>query len=111
MAEYVYIQNYTKKGTLGISRVVFDQIVSIVTNKVQGVRIQPNSDKFIFTFHKPVRCEIRNGKVLVSIQVRVAKEAKVSMVCSTIQEEVANALTSMTELVPFSVNIKVTSVE
>lgn len=110
MAEFIYIQNYSKLGNLGISRVVFDQIVSTVTNKIQGVQVQPNSDKFIFTFHRPVRCEIKDGKVSVSIQVRIASNVNVNEICVKLQEEVANAFSTMLEQVPFSVNVKVASI-
>ena len=38
MAEYVFIQNYTKRGKLGISRVCFEQIVQTIVNRMQGVK-------------------------------------------------------------------------
>lgn len=34
MAEYVYIQNYNKQGTMGIYYQVFDKIAEIATNEV-----------------------------------------------------------------------------
>ncbi len=111
MAEYVYIQNYNNRGALGISRVVFDQIATDVTNRIQGVKIKPNSDKFFFTFHKPVHCEIRNGKVMVKIEICVGSNVNVNDVCTQIQEEVASAFTQMIEMVPFSVDIKVMGVQ
>ena len=33
MAEFVYIQNYAKRGNLAISTSVFDEIISIAINK------------------------------------------------------------------------------
>ena len=37
MAEFVFIQDYSKAGKLGISRKVFEKICSVVTNKISGV--------------------------------------------------------------------------
>lgn len=111
MAEYVYIQNYSKSGALGISRTVFDQIATTITNRIQGVSVKPNSDKFFFTFHKPVKCEIKDGKVMVKIEIAISSGVNVNDVCLQIQEEIAQAFTQMIEMVPFSVNIKVTGVK
>ena len=51
MAEFVYIQNYAKRGNLAISTNVFDEIISIAINKIKGVKLK-SSDKFIFSLKK-----------------------------------------------------------
>ena len=52
MAEYVYIQDYSKKGKLGISKTCFEQIISLSTNKIQGVQTADNqNNKFVFSFY------------------------------------------------------------
>lgn len=111
MAEYVKIENYTRNGAMGISHVVFDQIAEIATNKVKGASVKSVNAGKLFKLHKPIACQIRNGKVDVKIDVRVARGVNVNDVCMQIQEEVANALSSMTELVPFNINIKVVAIE
>ena len=110
MAEYVYIQNYAKRGTLAISTTVFDQIVETVVKKMQGVKLK-SADKFLFFLHQPTRCEIKNGKINVDLQVILSQECNVNEVCLKIQEEIAYALTSCTEFIPFSINVKVVGIE
>ena len=47
MQEYVYIQNYAKRGTLAISESVFDEIVSIAVSKINGEKVKKNLNKLI----------------------------------------------------------------
>lgn len=110
MAEYVYIQNYAKRGTLAISTTVFDQIVETVVKKMQGVKLK-SADKFLFFLHQPTHCEIKNGKINVDLQIILSQECNVNEVCLKIQEEIAYALTSCTEFIPFSINVKVVGIE
>ncbi|HKM10881.1 MAG: Asp23/Gls24 family envelope stress response protein [Bacilli bacterium] len=110
MAEYVYIQNYTRNGQMGISHVVFDQIAAIATNSVLGATVA-RSKKGLFLLHKPIACQIRNGLVDVKISVIIEKSANVQEVCLKIQEEVASALTMMTELIPFKIIVEVDGIK
>ena len=55
MGDYVYIQNYAKRGILAISSSVFDEIVSIAIENIKGVKIK-KQEKFLFFLHKPVHC-------------------------------------------------------
>lgn len=107
MADYFYINNYTSRGKLAISHDVFDEIITIVTNKIQGVSVSKKRKKNLFSFHKPVHCEIKNGKVTSIIEIKVAKDIDVDQIIKTIQEEVVQAISDMTELVPFTPVIKV----
>lgn len=111
MANYVLIENYTRNGAMGISHFVFDQIASIATNKVKGATVKKTNSKSLFKLHRPITCEIRNGLVKVTISVTISTGVNVNEVCLNIQEEVASALVSMTELIPFNINVKVASIE
>jgi len=110
MADYVYIENYTRNGAMGISHLVFYQIAETATNVVTGASVSKSKGR-IFNLHRPISCKIRNGQVNVDIAVSISKQANINEVCLKIQEEVANALSSMTELVPFNINIKVANIE
>jgi len=111
MAEYFYIQNYARRGTLAISNVVFDQICSSAIEKIKGVKLSKSNDKFPFRLHKPIHCEIKDGGVIADLNVIISKDVNVNDICLSIQEEVVYAITSMTELIPFSVNVKVVGIE
>ena len=110
VGDYVYIQNYAKRGTLAISSSVFDEIVSIAIENIKGVKIK-KQEKILFFLPKPVKCVIKNGRVFCDIEVIISKDFIVNDVCVKIQEEVADAITCMTEFVPFQINIKVLGIE
>lgn len=112
MAEFVTIQDYSKAGKLGISRKVFEKICSVVTNRIAGVSTkEKKNNSALFTFDKPVHCDIINNKVIIQIQVIIRHGVNVDEICSLIQQEVADALTTMVETVPFSIKIKVVGIE
>lgn len=113
MAEFVFIQDYSKVGKLGISRKCFEKICSVVTNRISGVstKEEKKNKNPLFTFDKPVHCDIINNKVIVQIQVIVRQGVNVDEICTLIQQEVADALTTMVETVPFSIKIKVVGIE
>lgn len=110
MAEYVYVQNYAKRGNLAISTNVFDQIVSITIDKINGVKLK-SKGKSLFSLSRPTHSEIRNGRIATDIEVILSQDTNVNEVCMRIQEEIAYALTSMTEFIPFSINVKVVGIE
>ncbi len=110
MAEYVYIQNYTKRGNLAISTSVFDQIVTTVAERMSGVKLK-SKGKSKFSLRKPSHTEVKNGRINTDIEVVLSKDSNVNEVCLQLQEEIADALTSMTEFIPFSINVKVVGIE
>ncbi len=112
MAEYIYIQNYTKRGKLGISKKCFEQIIAISTNKIQGVETAENqrNNKNLFSFHRPISCEIENGKLQINVQVKIKQGNNIDKICTNIQEQIAEDLTTMSELVPFSIKVKVVAI-
>ena len=111
MAEYVYIQDYSKRGKLGISKKCIEEIISISTNKILGVETANSQNKkFAFSFYKPISCEIVNGKVQINVQVKIKQGHNIETICTNIQEQIAEDITSMSELVPFSIKIKVGSI-
>ena len=39
MADYIYIDNYAKKGKIAISQSVFDSLVGAALNNVKGISL------------------------------------------------------------------------
>lgn len=111
MVDYAYIQNYSKAGKLGISVNVYEQIVTEVTNRIAGASTSKKKDNSPFRVHKPVQCKVVNGKVEAKIEVVINHDNNVDQVCQSIQEQVAEALQEMCEMVPFSIKIKVAGIE
>lgn len=111
MAEYVYIQDYSKRGKLGISKKCFEEIIKITTNKINGVQTVDSQNNILpFYFNKPISCEIVNGKVQINVQVKVKQGSNIEEVCTKIQEQIADEITTMVELVPFSIKVKVVTI-
>ena len=111
MAEYVYIQDYSKRGKLGISRKCFEEIIEITTNRINGVQtVGEKPSKLPWNLHKPISCEIVNNKVQINVQVNIKQGNDIEKICTNIQEQIADDLTSMAELVPFSIKVKVVSI-
>jgi uncharacterized alkaline shock family protein YloU len=89
---------------------VFYQIAETATNKVKGASVSHQSKSLIFLLQKPIQVEISKGLVNVKVSVNISKTANINQICLAIQEEVATALSTMTELVPFKIDIKVANI-
>jgi len=109
MAQYVYIDNYNNLGKIGISNHVFYQIAETATIKVKGASVN-QSKSLLFLLQNPIQITISKGLVNVKVAVNISKKADINKICLLIQEEVATALTSLTELVPFRIDIKVANI-
>lgn len=112
MANFVYLDNYSKKGKLGIHRRVFDQLVTMSLTKVKGIAKSGKlmkKNQFII-MNRPVQTYIVKDIVHVWIYIDVVKGTNIQMVVNQIQDEVYNSLLLITEQVPVNVQIKVESI-
>lgn len=112
MARYVYLDDYSKKGKLGISYHVFDQIVTSALTNVDGIS---KSQKLIkrnqfIRLNRPVQTYIVNDIVHVWIYIDLAKGKNIQEVTTSIQNEVYNSLVLITEQVPVNIQVKVESI-
>ena len=112
MADYILINNYSKRGELGISARVIEKVAAEALLKVPGVA---SSKKSMKKKHKarissPVRVEIHKGIVHIEMSIDVVKGNDLQVVTSKIQEELNDALTASIEQVPFNVQVKVESI-
>ena len=112
MADYIYIDNYAKKGKIGISLNIFDSLVTNALSNVQGIALSNAHMKKNqnVRLNRPVQTTIRHGIVHVWVAVDVAKGTNVQEVTSNIQEEITNAFLIATEQIPFDVQVKVISI-
>jgi uncharacterized alkaline shock family protein YloU len=112
MADYIYLDNYSKKGELGIHRHVFDQLVTSSLRRVKGIA---KSEKLMkrtqfIILNRPVQTYIVRGIVHIWIYIDVAKGKNIQSVVSEIQKEVYNSLLLITEQIPVNVQVKVESI-
>ena len=112
MADYIYIDNYTKKGKIAIAQSVFDSLAATALSNVPGISLSSahmKKDQKI-RLNRPVQTSIRHGIVHVWVAVDVVKGTNLQAVTRDIQEEIANVFLMATEQVPFDVQVKVISI-
>ena len=112
MADYIYIDNYAKKGKIAISQSVFDSLATSALGNVSGISLSSahmKKDQKI-RLNRPVQTSIRHGIVHVWVAVDVVKGTNLQVVTRDIQEEIANVFLMATEQVPFDVQVKVISI-
>lgn len=112
MASYVFIQNYSGKGLIGISNHAFRQIAEHATKNVEGVVLDPKSGDGYWEPTKPIEVIIRaNTRVDINVSINLIGKMDVSATCLKIQENIANHLLLMAELIPFKINVKVMAIK
>ena len=107
--DYILINNYSRQGTMGISRQAIASIASSAVSTVSGAQVS-SSRRVPFTIDSGVRVSFdKEGKAVVKIDVIIApnSEVPVTKVCRQIQEEVASAISLMCDTVPYDVKINV----
>ena len=112
MADYIYLDNYSKKGEIGIHRHVFDQLVTSCLTKVKGIAKSQKllkRNQFII-LNRAVQTYIVRGIVHIWIYIDVTKGSDIQKIVSDIQKEVYNSLMLITEQIPVNVQIKVESI-
>ena len=111
MAKYLFIDNYSNKGKIGISLNAIDTLVYEALSNVKGIDVSlsaTHKNKKI-KVHKPVSSAVSRGILHVSILVDIAKDLNIQKVCKNINEEVTDRLFYQTEQIPFDVQVKVMS--
>ena len=92
MADYIYIDNYAKKGKIAISQTVFDTLAATALSNIPGISLSSahmKKDQKV-RLNRPVQTSIRHGIVHVWVAVDVVKGTNLQIVTRDIQEEIAN---------------------
>ena len=112
MADYIYIDNFSKKGKICISLNVFDALVANALANVPGISMSSAHMKKNqkIRLNRPVQTTIRHGIVHVWVAVDVTKGTNLQVVTQNIQDEITNAFLMATEQIPFDVQVKVISI-
>lgn len=111
MADYAYVNNYQKRGKIGISREVFKQIAFLVTNKVKGASVSGKKSR-LFDLYNPIQVFIRkDGHVDIKIDVAIKSKENLNSICEQIQTNVAQALEQYVEHVKTNIIVRVSSIE
>lgn len=109
--DYYYLKNYNRNGEMAISRLAFAKLAESAANSVNGVSVNTKKKKSVFDLDKPIKIVFRkDGKVEITVDVSIAHGQDVRRVCESIQQKVADSISLMCETVPFSVEVKVSSI-
>ena len=113
MASYVYIQNYSRLGSIGLSNYTFRQIAENATRNIEGVLLKDEAQEgATWELSKPIDVIIRdNTRVDITVSINLIGKLNVHQTCVKIQESVAEKLLLMAELIPFKINVKVVSIK
>ncbi|MFA7221920.1 MAG: hypothetical protein WC148_00090 [Bacilli bacterium] len=103
MPSYVYLQHYTSQGDLGISRDVF---VTLGTHVVSYIREKNDKN---FTISDNVDVTIRANKVIYKFYVTKKNNIDAKYIEKSISDYINRNLLMICEVVPFEINIKITS--
>lgn len=108
--DYYYINNFENAGDLAIGRHAIEHIATIAADSVPGAKVQGRK-KSLFALESPVRASFRkDGRIDLRLDVSISKDVKdVGSVCSSIQEAVDSAVRRMAEALPFSIEVRVSS--
>ncbi|MGM9873604.1 MAG: hypothetical protein ACI31G_01620 [Bacilli bacterium] len=109
MAKYIYINNLSKKGKLGISQSIFDSLVSSTLDRLEIKKASYNGRGNKVRLNKQIRTTIHKGIVHVWVAVDVPKKENIQTISKRIQDEIAVSFLACTDQVPFDVQVKVES--
>lgn len=109
MADYVIIDNLSKKGKIGISYLALESLVSDAIASIPGVaksskRLKKNQT---FRLNRPVYVGIKNGVVHVWVAIETDPTLDQDALVKTIEDEIHTALITATEQVPFDIQVVV----
>ena len=113
MAEYFYINNYTKRGKLAISCEAFNDLVTGIIHQIGGISLSEKKKGALLS-HKPVHTEIKNGQITSTIEIKVSpnlNQDEVNDLVNKIKNEVKTQVEIMSEVDTFNVQVKVLGVD
>ena len=113
MASYVYIQNYSRLGNIGISGFTFRQIAESATKNIEGVLLEgaDKNEENKWELSKPIDVVIHdNTRVDINVSINLIGKHNVHQTCVKIQESIAEKMLLSAEIIPFKINVKVVSI-
>lgn len=113
MADYIYINNLSGKGKIGISYLAFETLVNDAIKQVPGITTsskQLKKNQF-FKLNRPVQVSIKNDVVHVWVAIDIDENSDENKIVSLLENEIHIAFDSMTEQVPYDIEIKVEKVK
>lgn len=112
MAQFIYIDNYSKTGKMAISLKVFEQIIENALLNIPDISLSSKTmkKKQFIRLHKPVETTIKRGIVHTWVSVDIKKTISPRQACALIQDEIVRSFVAVTDQVPFDVQVKVESI-
>ncbi|NLV28765.1 MAG: hypothetical protein GXY57_01190 [Erysipelotrichaceae bacterium] len=116
MADYIYIDDYLKRGKLAISYRTFNRLAAEAIERLPGINVTSKKTKglpalaSLFRLNTPIKTTIRKGIVHISVSVDVVKGSNIQNVSRLIQDEINNIFMISSEQIPFDVQVRVVSI-
>lgn len=102
MAEYLYMENYTRNGKMGISYKVLEHLAYEACNILEDVIKLADGPK-----DNPIKCSITKGKAFIKINCKVKEGENAASTASKLQEEVATCILNAIELSDAVINVNI----
>lgn len=105
MAEYIYMQNCSKNGKMGISYKVIEKIAAdSCYSMIDKVLIDKTGKG------KAITCTINKGKAYLNVRIKVKQGSNAASTASLLQEEISKNLISTIEFSDCVININVVGI-
>ena len=105
MAEYIYMQNCSKNGKMGISYKVIEKVAAdSCYNMIDKVLIDKTGKG------KAITCTINKGKAYLNVRVKIKQGSNASATASLLQQEISQNLINTIEFSDCIININVAGI-
>jgi len=110
MNSYILINDFQKRGSLAISNVTFEKIVTNALSNVDGFCLSKDKmeKECRATLHSPVRVSITRSEIVhIGIYLDVRKGESIQGIAKDISNQVNEGFIYAIDMVPFDIQIKV----
>lgn len=112
MENYIYINDYSKKGKIALSLSIFKSLVDDALNNIEGIsrskKINKKGQEALLPY--PFSVSIHKGIVHILIKIDIYKGNNIQNVTTRIQNEISKVFVDSVEQIPFNVQVKVESI-
>ncbi|MDR0831815.1 MAG: Asp23/Gls24 family envelope stress response protein [Bacillales bacterium] len=106
--EYFFIENYSKKGKIGLSKNIFQEIAYYVLRSIDGVDFYETT---AFKEYKPkIICNIRGSKVSLILSIRANYNYDIFVLSETIRKQIIQQIKVSTEVDLHKIDVRIEDV-
>ena len=101
--EYISVKTQNEIGVVALNKSVFTTIAKIAVDEDDAIVLNESSNLFKY----PIGCKLVDGKMVLTIEVKVKYTANVSDVFSKLQKKIFESISHMSDYTPDKIDIRV----